>query len=58
VSDKIWENISTINLPFILGEPEIEPHSYNVQLVCDGGEFVGNNCQEFLNRGDENEDVK
>ena len=58
MSSKEWENVSTIRFPFVLGEPEVSPHSYKIQILCENGEFIESTFQELFNRGNENEDVK
>jgi hypothetical protein len=58
VSNKGWENVSTIQLPFVLGEPDVSPHSYEIEILCENGEFIGSDFQELFNRGNENENVK
>lgn len=58
MSSKQWENVSKIRLPFVLGEPDVSPHSYESKLLCENGEFIGTGFQELFNRGNENEDVK
>lgn len=58
MSDKIWDDVSTIKLPFVLGEPEGQHHSYGIKILCSGGEFLTTKFQELFNRGNENEYVE
>ena len=42
MTNKIWpNNVSVIKLPFVFGSPEKpENEHYNIQIVCEDGEFV------------------